>query len=39
VAPSSPAKAANPDAVGMDQAVITLKGGCQPVGNLQRKTV
>lgn len=35
VAPSSPAKAANPDAVGMDQAVITLKGGCQPVGNLQ----
>ena len=29
----SPA-APNPDAVGMDQPVITLKGGCEPIGNL-----
>lgn len=29
------AAATNPTAVGMDQAVITLKGGCQPIGALQ----
>ncbi len=29
------ATAANPSSVGLDQAVITLKGGCQPIADLQ----
>ncbi len=34
VASTSNSAASNPDAVGMDQPVITLKGGCEPIGNL-----
>ena len=33
--PPSEKPAANPAAVGMDQPVITLKGGCQPIASLQ----
>ncbi|HEX8895218.1 MAG TPA: peptidyl-prolyl cis-trans isomerase [Terriglobales bacterium] len=32
--PDTTAPKGNPDAVAMDQAVITLKGGCTPVGGL-----
>ncbi len=32
---SETATAANPSSVPLDQAVITLKGGCQPIGDLQ----
>lgn len=34
-APAGSQTAANPSAVGLDQPVITLKGGCQPIGDLQ----
>jgi hypothetical protein len=33
--PAQTEAAANPTAVGMDEAVITLKGACQPSGGLQ----
>src|SRR5450755_1405299 len=32
--PNSGASAANPSTVGMDQPVITLKGGCEPIGDI-----
>jgi len=31
---NSGASAANPSTVGMDQPVITLKGGCEPIGDI-----
>lgn len=32
--PSNDAAVAHPESVGQDQAVITLKGGCQPIGTI-----